>query len=99
MKRKKKNLCDDIDDVEVDFYKKKKKVSSVIEEVQAFCRSDIDVEKYISVKGEFNILTFWKDHEKIYPRLAKVTRFILASSAPAERSFSQAGWTINVRRT
>jgi hypothetical protein len=54
------------------------------------------------VKGEFDILAFWKDHEKIYPRLAKVTRFILAcpaSSAPAERSFSQAGWTINVRRT
>ena len=51
------------------------------------------------MKGEFYILTFWKDHEKIYPRLAKVTWFILASSAPAERLFSQAGWTINVRRT
>ncbi|CAB4038000.1 Hypothetical predicted protein [Paramuricea clavata] len=70
-KRKKKNLCDHIYDVEVDFYKKKDKVSSVIEEVQVFCRSDIDVEKYISMEGEFDILAFWKDHKNIYPRLAK----------------------------
>ena len=102
-KRKKRNTCDEIDDVQIDFYKKKRNVSSVVDEVQLFCRSDFDVAKYTSAGGEeFDILAFWKDHERLYPKMAIVARFILAcpaSSASAERSFSQTRWTINVRRT
>lgn len=104
--KRKRNTCDEIDDVQIDFYKKKRKVSSVIDEVQMFCRSDFDVGKYTSAHSaggeEFHILAFWKDHERLYPKMAVAARFILscpASSASAERSFSQAGWTINVRRT
>ena len=102
-KRKKRNTCDEIDDVQIYFYRKERKVSSVVHEVQMFCRSDFDVDKYTCAGGEeFDILAFWKDHERLYPKMAVVARFILAwpaSSASAERSFSQAGWTINVRRT
>ena len=70
--------------------------------MERFCKSDVDTKKYTSLDGHFDLLAFWKDHEKFYPRIARVARFTLAcpaSSAPAERSFSQAGWTVNVRRT
>ena len=51
---------------------------------------------------QLDILKFWRDHARIYLKLAVVARFILAcpaSSTPSERRFSQAGWTINLRRT
>ena len=69
--------------------------------MERFCKSDVDTEN-TSLDGHFDLLAFWKYHEKFYPRIARVARFTLAcpaSSAPAERSFSQAGWTVNVRRT
>ena len=70
--------------------------------MERFCKSDVDSEKYTSLDGHFDLIAFWKDHEKFYPRIARVARFTLAcpaSSVPAERSFSQAGWTVNVCRT
>ena len=97
-KKKKKNPCNVIDDVEFDFYKTKRRVLLVVDEMERFCKSDVDTE-YTSLDGHFDILAFWKDREKFYP-IARVAWFTLAcpaSSAPAERSFSQAGWTINVR--
>lgn len=90
-KRKKKNPCDDVEEIEINFYKEK------------FTRCDFDLENYECGTGneQFDILKFWKDCSKLYSKLTAVARFILAcpaSSAPSERSFSQAGWTINLRR-
>lgn len=101
-KRRKKNPCDDIEEIDVEFYKKRRRISSIVDEYHKFSRSDFDLENYECENKQFDILKFWKDCSKIYPKLAEVTRFILAcpaSSAPSERSFSQAGWTVNLRRT
>ena len=79
-------------------------MSSIVDEYHKFTRCDFDLENYECGTGnkQFDILKFWKDSSKLYPKLAAVARFILAcpaSSAPSERSFSQAGWTVNLRRT
>ena len=103
-KRRKNNPCDEIKEIEVEFYKERRCMSSIVDEYHKFSRSDFDLENYECGTGnkQFDILKFWEDCSKIYPKLAAVARFILAcpaSSAPSERSFSQAGWTVNLRRT
>jgi hypothetical protein len=51
---------------------------------------------------DFRILKWWRQHSEQFPTLSKVARFIHsipASSAPSERTFSTAGFTMNERRT
>ena len=59
-------------------------------EFRRFCKSDVDTEKYTPLDGHFDLLAFWKDHEKFYPRI--LTLACPARSVLAER-------TVNVRRT
>lgn len=50
---------------------------------------------------EINVLDFWKEHEKIFPRLAAVCKQLLgipATSTPSERVFSLAGHVLQKRR-
>lgn len=60
---------------------------------------------YIQVPREpkkTKILDWWRDHESIYPTLAKMARDIfstLASSAPVERFFSGGALIMRDRRT
>ena len=99
---KKKNPCDEIEEPEFGFYKEKQQVSSIVDEIQRFARNDFDLDIYEDSKKQLDLLKFWRDHARIYYKLAVVARFILAcpaSSAPSEGSFLQAGWTINLRRT
>ena len=47
-------------------------------------------------------LSWWSLNQSRYPKLASVAKKILAipaTSAPAERIFSKAGWTVNERRS
>lgn len=98
---KKKNPCDE-KEPEFGFYKEKLQISSIVDEIWRFARNDFDLEMYEDSHKQLDILKFWKDHARIYPKLAVVAWFILAcpaSRVPSERSFSQAGWTINLWRT
>ena len=72
------------------------------DEFRKFTGNDFDLDMYEDKNKHLDILKFWRDHARVYPKLALVARLILAcpaSSTPSERSFSQAGWTINLRHT
>jgi len=46
-------------------------------------------------------LSWWKEHEAKYPRLATLARrflSVMATSVPSERVFSKSGWIANKRR-
>ena len=48
-----------------------------------------------------NPLSWWKEHEREYPRLAQLARRYLCispTSVPCERVFSKGGWIVNKRR-
>ncbi|CAF3151996.1 unnamed protein product [Rotaria sp. Silwood2] len=58
--------------------------------------------KIIEEKDYDNPLSFWKEHENIFPHLASIARRIFSipcSSAAVERQFSAAGQLINQRRS
>lgn len=65
-----------------------------------------EIDQYLACKvskdTNLDILKWWKDHEKEYPKLSILCAFYLsipASSASSEREFSAAGLTINEQRT
>uniref|UniRef100_A0A3B3QQ95 HAT C-terminal dimerisation domain-containing protein n=1 Tax=Paramormyrops kingsleyae TaxID=1676925 RepID=A0A3B3QQ95_9TELE len=65
-----------------------------------------EVSAYIELKppkgDSFDVLLWWKQHEKTFPDLAMVARDVLsipALSAASERDFSSAGFVIEERRT
>lgn len=100
--KRKKNPCDEIEEPEFAFYKEKQKVPSIVDEFRKFTGNDFNLDMYEDKNKHLDILKFWRDHARVYPKLALVARLILAcpaSSTPSERSFSQAGWTINLRHT
>ena len=70
--------------------------------------SETELDKYLKepvafgVKTPLQLLEYWKIQQKLYPNLARVGRIVLAipaSSATSERCFSDAGFTINIRRS
>ncbi len=51
--------------------------------------------------SQLHILEFWKKNKLFFPRLSQVAQYLLAvpaSSAPSERDFSAAGYTLSERR-
>lgn len=65
-----------------------------------------EVSAYIEFRppkaDSFDVLLWWKEHEKNFPKLAMIARGVLsipASSAASERDFSSAGFVIQERRT
>ena len=56
----------------------------------------------VNVKKPTDLLEYWRGKKLVYPTMAKVAKAVFgipASSATSERSFSDAGFTINLRRT
>lgn len=51
---------------------------------------------------DFDLLAWWKNNQDTFPRLSKLAKRILcisATSAASERNFSDAGRTVEKRRT
>ncbi|KAI2646520.1 E3 SUMO-protein ligase ZBED1 [Labeo rohita] len=69
--------------------------SSVACELQSYLQSS-----YLDSEGD--PLKWWKEHEKIYPRLSKVAKKYLcipATSSPSERAFSSGGNVVTCLRS
>lgn len=64
-----------------------------------------EVENYLKLRRaprETQSLVWWKDHQAMFPVLAKMARDFMAipaTSAPSERCFSASGGMVSVRRT
>lgn len=65
-----------------------------------------EVAAYIDYKtpkeDSFDVLSWWREHERLFPNVAHIARSILsipASSAASERDFSCAGYVIQERRS
>lgn len=87
------NEQDDIDKDEEDFYATGTDANE--HEFDAYMR-----ELPVNVKSGEELLKYWKESKsKGLARVAKVVLSVPASSATSERSFSDAGFTINIRRT
>ena len=84
------------------FIRKSKRCHRLSTNFESLLENDFNLDMYEDKNKHLDILKFWRDHARVYPKLALVARLILAcpaSSTPSERSFSQAGWTINLRHT
>lgn len=92
-------IDNDLNDDELDFYGDgNQEGDNSIIELDAYLREPAA----INVKTPEELLNYWRAKSTTSPGLAKVAKVILAvpaSSATSERSFSDAGFTINVRRT
>jgi len=65
---------------------------------------DCEVNTYLGLpfdpKYESNILIFWKDNEKLLPKLSKLPKTILcvqASESASEQLFSKAGYLMKIK--
>ena len=96
---KKKQKVIEVDEYTVDFnsiyLKKKDSEFSLETEINDYLKvSRVDIST--------NILQWWKNHEKSYPRISKMARDILsiqATSCPVERLFSSAALIQTQKRT
>jgi len=67
--------------------------------------SQVELEQYLTektMKRDTKPLTWWKNNEKRFPKLAKVAKSLLnipATSTPSERIFSTAGLTVSKLRS
>ena len=67
-------------------------------EIKEYVRKTLNKEQ----KKQFNILEWWRTNKDIYPCLFKAAQACLhvpATSVPAERIFSLAGYAVRDRRT
>ncbi|XP_038062483.1 E3 SUMO-protein ligase ZBED1-like [Patiria miniata] len=70
-------------------------------------RANVELERYLSmvlddVDGETDPLMWWRDHQRSFPLLAKLSRkylCICATSSPSERLFSTAGHVVSPQRS
>lgn len=65
--------------------------------VSAFFSIEAEFDKYINftiTNTDLDLLTFWRDHKNMFPRLSQLTKYFLsipATSTASERAFSISG--------
>ena len=92
-------MCDDEEDPESDVVSADDRARSAVDrEYATYCLDKTGKD----VKSGAELLQYWKRQSSSLPCLAAVARklhSVPASSAKAERTFSEAGWLIEKRRT
>lgn len=88
---------DEDEDEEDDFYRSNANASSdALKPMNEF--ENYLLEPVVKIKTAGDLMDYWREKAKNSPKLAKVARAILSIPA-SERSFSDAGLIINIRRT